>query len=263
VSSALACLGLAVSDDDEFTVLLKHALTGIREIGTFGGVYVGRWQDDSGAVLTLGLHDGQVADLTFSYAGTSGGLLADCRLIYQSIAWAQVTDEAGQQVTAMAFEAEQYRQLAAGSHWVSGPARITALGLDVTVYPDPEAFAASPASQVHLAAGIASPPPPDWGGPWPPRLAAESFTSYAGIADRPHLQSRAWLSGTVLGATRRVSGLTGQAFTVAAVRTAGFEASLCLAASDHPELPAPGSIIAGTVILSAAVDTPILNGEPA
>jgi hypothetical protein len=80
MSSALACLGLAVSGDDEFSVLLKHALTGIHEVGTFGGVLVGRWQDDSGAALTLGLHDGQVADLTFGYAGTSGGLLADCRL---------------------------------------------------------------------------------------------------------------------------------------------------------------------------------------
>jgi hypothetical protein len=86
VSSALACLGLAVSSDDEFTVLLKHALTSIREIGTFGGVLVGRWQDDSGAALTLGLHDGRIADFTFGYAGTSGGLLAHCRLIHEAIA---------------------------------------------------------------------------------------------------------------------------------------------------------------------------------
>lgn len=263
MSSALACLGLAASDDDEFNVLLKHALTGIREIGTFGGVYVGRWEDDSGAALTLGLHDGQVADCTFGYAGTSGALLTNCRLIHEAIAWAQVTDTAGQQVTAMAFEAEQYRQLAALGRWVAGAARITAFGLDVTVYPDPEAFAASPASQVHLAPGITSPSPADWDGPWPPRLAAESFTSYAGVADRPHLQSRAWLSGTVLSATRRVSGLTGQTFTVAAVRTAGFEASLCLAASDHPDLPGPGTIIAGIVVLSAAIDTPYLTGAPA
>ena len=40
MSSALACLGLAVSDDAEFDVLLKHALLGLREIGTFGGVSV-------------------------------------------------------------------------------------------------------------------------------------------------------------------------------------------------------------------------------
>src|SRR5690242_13253288 len=95
-----------------------------------------------------------------------------------------------------------------------------------------------------------SPPPPTarpTPHPWPPRLGAESFISHAGLTDRPQYQSRARLSGTVLDATRRVNGRTGQSFTVAAVRTAGFEASLCLAASDHPEVPEPGSIISGLV----------------
>jgi len=40
------------------------------------------------------------------------------------------------------------------------------------------------------------------------------------------------------------------------VRTAGFEADLCLAGSEHPGLPAPGNIISGTVVLSAAIDAP-------
>ena len=259
MSSALACLGLAVSDDAEFDVLLKHALLGLHEIGTFGGVWVGRWQDDSGTALILGLRDGQIADFTFTYAGTSGGLLADCRLIGEAIAWAEVVDADGQQVTAMAFDTGQYRQLAALGQHVSGPARITALGVDVAIYPDEQAFAASPASQVHPSPGTASPPPPDYDGPWPPRVGAESFISHAGLTDRPQYQSRARLSGTVLDATRRVSGLTGQSFTVAAVRTAGFEASLCLAASDHPDLPEPGTIISGLVALSAAIDSPLLN----
>jgi hypothetical protein len=262
MSSALACIGLAVSDDAEFSLLLKNALLGIREIGTFGGVYVGRWQDDSGAALVLGLHDGQVADFTFAYAGTSGAPLADCRLLHEAIAFAKVTDADGHQLTAMAFEAEQYRQLAACGQPVSGPARITALGIDVALYPDPEAFAASPASQVHPPPGTAPPRPPDYDGPWPTRLEAESFISHAGFAELPQHQSRARLSGTVLNATRHVSAITGQAFTVAAIRTAGFEASLCLAAADHPDLPDPGTIISGTVVLSAAIDTPILNAAP-
>jgi hypothetical protein len=261
MSSALACLGLAVSDDAEFDVLLKHALLGLREIGTFGGVWVGRWQDDSGAALILGLRDGQIADFTFTCTGTRGGLLADCRLIGEAIAWAKVTDAGGQQVTAMAFDTEQYRQLAALGQHVSGPARITALGVDVAVYPDEQAFAASPHSQAHPSPQTA-PPPPDYDGPWPPRLAAESFISHAGLTDRPQYQSRARLSGTVLDATRRVNGLTGQAFTIAAVRTAGFEASLCLAGNDHPDLPQPGNIISGLVDLSAAIDTPALTGAP-
>ena len=65
------------------------------------------------------------------------------------------------------------------------------------------------------------------------------------------------LSGTVLKAGHHICALTGQPFTVAAVRTAGFEADLCLAGSEHPGLPAPGNIISGTVVLSAAIDAPI------
>jgi hypothetical protein len=42
---------------------------------------------------------------------------------------------------------------------------------------------------------------------------------------------------------------------VAAVCTAGFQADLCLAASERPGPPAPGTIISGTVYLSAAIDT--------
>jgi hypothetical protein len=161
VSSALACAGLAVSDEAEFGWLLKNACIGIREIGTFDGVPVGRWQDDSGAALILGLHDGQIVDFATTYTGSSGGLLA-----------------LGQRV--------------------SGPARITALGTDVTIYPDPAACAAAPASHIP---GTAPEPPPDYTGPWPPRLTA----------------------------------------------------------SGHPEVPEPGSIISGTVVMSAAIDNPILN----
>jgi hypothetical protein len=58
-----------------------------------------------------------------------------------------VVDADGQQMTAMAFEAEQYRQLRALGKPVSGPARITALGVAVHIYPDADAFAASPGSR--------------------------------------------------------------------------------------------------------------------
>jgi hypothetical protein len=120
VSSALACVGLTVSDEADFSWLLKSAYTDIREIGTFDGVHVGRWQDDSSAAL-----------------------------------------------------------LALGQR-VSGPARITALGIDVTIYPRPAAYTASPDSHI---------------------------------------------PGT----------------------------------DDHPEVPEPGSVICGTVVLSGAIDSPLLN----
>ncbi len=138
--------------------MLKSVYPDVRGIGLFDSVHVGRWQDDSGTTLILGLHDGEIVDFATTYTGSSGGLPADCRLIYESVAFATVTGTDGQQLTAMAFEAEQYRQLAALGQQVSGPARITALGIDVTIHPDPAAYTASPDSQVP---GTAPESPPD------------------------------------------------------------------------------------------------------
>ena len=261
MTSALACVGLAVSDETELGWLVTSAHRAVRETGVFGGVHVGRWQDDSGAALMLGWRSGELLDFIPAYAAASGSLLSDCHLINESVASAAVVDADGRQLTAMAFEAEQYRQLRALGQPVSGPARITALGIDVTIHPNADAFAASSASQLDPSAAQ-EPLPHDreQGWSWPPRLAAESFISYGVFADPAQARPRARLSGTVLQAGRHVCALTGQPFTVAAVRTAGFETDLCLAGSEHPGLPAPGSIISGTVVLSAVIDAPLPDG---
>ena len=130
--------------------------------------------------------------------------------------------------------------------------------MDVQIYPDADAFAASPGSQLDTSAG--QEPPPHYrerGWTWPPRLGAESFISY-GVFDPPdQARPHARLSGTVLKAGQRVCALTGQPFTVATVSTAGFAADVCLAASEHPGPPAPGTIISGTVSLCAAFVAPL------
>ena len=36
---------------------------------------------------------------------------------------------------------------------------------------------------------------------------------------------------------------------------------MCLAGREHPDLPAPGTIISGTVVLSAVIDAPFPDGE--
>ncbi len=260
VTSALACVGLEVSDETGLDWLVTSAHRAVRETGVFDGVHVGRWQDGSGAALILGWRSGELLDFIPAYTATRGGLLSDCHLINESVAAAKVVDAGGRQLTAMAFEAEQYRQLRALGEPAGGPARITALGVDVQVHPDADAFAASPGSQLDPAADPDQEPPPHYreqGWPWPPRLAAESFITYGVFADPAQARPRARLSGTVLEAGQHVCALTGQPFTVAAVRTAGFEADLCLAGTEHPGLPAPGNIISGTVVLSAAIDTPI------
>jgi hypothetical protein len=194
---------------------------------------------------------------------TSGGLLSGCQLINESIASAAVVDADGEQLTSMAFDAEQYRQLQALGHPVSGPARITALGVAVKIYPDDDVFAASPGSLLDSSADPAREPPQhylDHGWTWPPRVASESFFSYGEFGEPAQSSAHARLSGTVLKADRAVCTLTGQSFIVASVRTAGFQADLCLAGSEHPDLPVSGNIISGTVYLSAAIESPDLGG---
>jgi hypothetical protein len=263
VTSALACVGLAVSDETGLGWLVTSTHRAVRETGVFDGVHAGRWQDDSSAALILGWRSGELLDFIPAYTAISGGLLSQCHLINESVASAAVVDAGGRQLTAMAFEAEQYRQLRALGHPVSGPTRITALGIDVQIHPDADAFAASPASQLDPSADPQQEPPshyPEKGRSWPPRLAAESFISYGVFGDPAQARPHARLSGTVLYAGRHVCALTGQRFTVAAVRTTGFETDVCLAGSEHPALPAPGSIISGTVVLSAAIHAPLPDG---
>jgi hypothetical protein len=127
VSSNLACIGLAVSDSRELGHLVDRASATAQSVGTFDGVSVTRWQDASGAALVLGWRAGEVADLLPTYASTAGGTVADCRLVNGSVAQAKIVDADGEQVTSMAFEAEQYRQIKAFGLSIAGPARITAL----------------------------------------------------------------------------------------------------------------------------------------
>ena len=144
VTSALACVGLEVSDETGLDWLVTSAHRAVRETGVFDGVHVGRWQDSSGAALILGWRSGELLDFIPAYTATRGGLLTDCHLISESVAAAKVVDAGGRQLTAMAFEAEQYRQLQALREPAGGPARITALGVAVQVHLDANAFAASP-----------------------------------------------------------------------------------------------------------------------
>ncbi len=122
MTSALACVGLAVSDETGLDWLVTRAHRAAREIGVFGGVHVGRWQDDSGATLILGWRSGELLDFLPAYTATSGGLLAGCHLINDSVASAAVVDADGRQLTAMAFDAKQYRQLRSRLSARSGPA---------------------------------------------------------------------------------------------------------------------------------------------
>ena len=264
MASPLACIGLAVDGDAGFQQLMKRVSPDISET-VVGDVHVGHWQDDSGAALILGWRGTEIFDFIPTYTAGAGGYLVDCRPLNDRVAVAKVVDpDGGGQLTAMTFHAEQYRQLRALGQPFAGRARITALGVAVRAYPDEEAFAASPASQLDLPAG--QEPPPGYlenGGIWPPRLGAESFISYGVFDDPAQAGPQARLSGIVLKAAPRICALTGQPFTVATVSTAGFAADVCLPAGEHPAPPAPGAVLSGTVSLTAAFTGPLPCGCPA
>jgi hypothetical protein len=134
---------------------------------------------------------------------------------------------------------------------------VIGLGVDVAVHADAAQFAESPASLLDPAAATADEPPARYrerGWAWPPRVGPESFISHGLFADAAQARSYARLAGPVLHADRRTVSVTGQHFTVARVHTNGFDTDICLAAADHPAIPEPGNIIAGTVFLVAALD---------
>lgn len=258
MSSNLACVGLAIADPPrELGHLVELASATAQSAGTFDGVRVMRWQDPSGAALVLGWRAGVVVDLLPTYASTAGGTVANCRLINESVASAALVDNDGEQLTAMAFEVEQYRQIKALGQSIAGPARITALGVSVQVHADADTFAASPDSLLAPSADPTDQAPPHYverGWSWPPRMASESFISHGIFGDPAESTAHARLSGVVLKAGHRTCTLTGQGFSVATVRSAGFEADLCLSDAEHPVTPEPGNIISGTVFLVATVE---------
>ena len=219
-----------------------------------GGIDVVRWQDPSGARLVIGLtRDGAVADLLPSFDGTLRTRLRDVRLVNDEVAIADVLDAGGEQVTSMAVEIEQRRLLPAQP--INADATVVALGGAVTVYTSDEEFRLSDDSLLDPGSTDSEPPEhfAERGWPWPPRMAAESFLSYGVFSEPLEAEAYARLSGTVLTSERRTVAETGQQVIVAAVRTAGFGVTMCLDARDHPDPPAVGSIVSGTVFLTASL----------
>ena len=85
-------------------------------------------------------------------------------------------------------------------------------------------------------------------------MASESFISYGIFGDPGQSTAHARLSGLVLTASHCTCTLTWQGFSVATVRSAGFEADLCLSDAEHPVTPEPDNIVSGTVFLAATVE---------
>lgn len=253
-SSTLATIGLGTGSEDDFRRLVLEASKRAQQNDTIGNVRIQRWEDESGAAIVLAWRGGrqnsrqsgrpgnpqqspQLISFIPAFAAISEVRLTQCHPVREPITVANVLDADGAHVTALAADLEQYRHLIAVGHPVDGPARLTALGLAVQVHADEDAFHAAPKG---------------------PNDATEpaDFVPFGAFTEPAKAQPHARLTGTVVKAERRINRLTGQEFTVAITRTAGFDADVCLSAAEHPDVPAPGAIITGGVSLSARLDNP-------
>ena len=245
-SSTLATIGLGTGSEDDFRRLVLEASKRAQHHDTIGNVRVQRWEDESGAAIVLAWRAGrrdspqpspQLISFLPAFAALSEVRLTQCHPVREPITVANVVDADGAHLTALAADLEQYRHLIAAGHPVDGSARLTALGLDVQVHADEDAFHAAPKGP-NDATDLAD------------------FVPFGAFAEPAKAQPHARLTGTVVKAERRINRLTGQEFTVAITRTAGFDADVCLSAAEHPDLPAPGAIITGGVSLSVRLDQP-------
>lgn len=228
--------------------LLDRILPFAEVIGESGGITVRRWTDPSGVRLVLALRGRELLELLPSFAGVPGVNLTGLRRVNDEMVVADVVDDDGEQTTMLAAAAEQLLLLGTGQPVLAGRASLVALGVQVSVHADEEAFANSDASKLGDDDGE---PPAHFvenGWPWPPRMGAESFISY-GTFDQVNGDPVAQLNGIVLAAERRRVEATGGEFSVARVRSVGFEADVCLP-GDLPT-PVPGNVVGGLVYLIA------------
>jgi hypothetical protein len=254
MSSNLACVGLP-SSDEQLGALIDQILPEAGLLGTSGGNRILRWEDPSGTRLVLEVGDDGVVDLLPSFRSDSTVILGDLQAVNDDVVMASLLDEGGEQLTSASLALEQ-RRLLPRRRVAPARASLTALGVDVVVLPDADAFSASDASLLDPDGTPGDVPEAyqEHGWSWPPRVAASSFFSYGVFAEGQDATAYARLSGSVLRADRRIVQATGKDVVVVDVETAGCTLTVCLEGSACSQLPEPGNIVSGTVFLAACLE---------
>jgi len=247
MSSTLGCIGLAVDDVDVLDALVGRLLPEAEVIAQAGDLQARRWSDPSGASITMtvrqeGEDGGVLVDLVPSYVvpdgepGSEPGVVLGVLTGHGQTLAADLVDADGETLTRVACDLAQ--SLVADVN-EPRPAHVTALGVEVTVHEDDAAFAASDAST------MGTPAP----GEIAHTYAAGAVLSYGLFGDPDTAEPTAYVSGTVLSVTSHVTAELEQGFHAAQVATVGGTFTVCLAASEHPEPPRPGTVVAGSCYL--------------
>lgn len=243
MSSTLACVGLDVASAEDLGPLLDATVSRGSRVAVVDGRELWRWQDDSGARLALTLRGSDVVHFVPSFAGVAGTRLSAVRRLDSGLADVDVVDDDGEMTTRLAVELEE-QEFLHGEMADVGPSSVVALGVDMAVYQDADAYDNADASLLGGSEGDESTETEDR-----PRFAAESVISYALFAGGGDMAA-AHLAGTVVAASGVRHTHTGQSFTVARVRLLCMELDVCLAGD---RAVAAGNTIAGTAVLVGSV----------
>jgi hypothetical protein len=125
MASNLACVGLAISSNEELQELVSRVLPLSARVGEQNGIVVRRWQDESGARLVFGLRAGAVVEFLPSLAALPGAILGPIVTLNDEVSSAAILDDQGEQLTSAAFELEERgllnETLRAGGPQLSSP----------------------------------------------------------------------------------------------------------------------------------------------
>jgi hypothetical protein len=239
MASNLACIGLAVPVRADFARLVKTTEGDAEPMGRRDGIDIARWEDPSGARVVLA-HDGdQLTRFQPSFAAEPGAELVSITPVSTTVSRAQVVDASGKLVATVDVEPEQQATVRDLDGVDAAPASLIAFATDVAFFADADAYAASPRSLVDEDRRSSR------------RYAPVSFEAYGAENEGDEIEAYAHLAGTVRTVDDRRNHLTAQRFLTARVATLGFEVTLCAPLGEDDELPAVGSIAAGTVFLGA------------
>jgi hypothetical protein len=246
LASTVSCIGLGPESEEELMGLLDRVVLGAEVVAARRGLEIRRWEDASGARVTVGLRGGnRVEDLIPWLASEPGARLGPLSPAEDGVHVGDVLDGDGETAARGAFEVAQRPQLAGAGH-PGGPAAIVALGTEMTVSDDADTFATSPASLLDPTAEPGEP-----GGDL--RLAAESFIPLGLFGAEAGHAAEARLAAVVIASDRRINALSGLPFVVARTRTAGMEIDVCLDGREHPGALRPGQVISGLAHMIASV----------
>ncbi len=239
MASNFACIGFDLPDMEALVALVDEIVVTTGPTWTRGKVTVHRWEDPgSGARIVVSLRGKNVLGVLPSLASAPGATLGAVESLNERTCAASVLDD-GDEIARLACEPEE-AALLTGPLAAGGPASVVALANEVTVHEDADAFEESPDSLLGDDPGGA-------------RLAAASLIPVGLFGPADEADGRALMAGVVLHAEERTNDHGGGSFQVARVRTAGFEADVCLAPDEHPDPLEPGQVIAGDVYLIASI----------